>query len=82
MNGGSARGGTILLVEDEEDIATLVRTYLEKDGFRVIWAARGAEAFAALDRTRSGSRSSTSSFPTPTASTSAAPSAPPRACRS
>ena len=50
MNGGSARGGTILLVEDEEDIATLVRTYLEKDGFRVIWAARGAEAFAALEQ--------------------------------
>jgi DNA-binding response OmpR family regulator len=50
VNGGSARGGTILLVEDEEDIATLVRTYLEKDGFRVIWAARGAEAFAALEQ--------------------------------
>ncbi len=48
--GGSARGGTILLVEDEEDIATLVRTYLEKDGFRVIWAARGSEAFAALEQ--------------------------------
>jgi len=46
--GGSARGGTILLVEDEEDIATLVRTYLEKDGFRVIWAARAAEGLQAL----------------------------------
>ena len=44
--GGSARGGTILLVEDEEDIATLVRTYLEKDGFRVIWATRGVEGAA------------------------------------
>jgi DNA-binding response OmpR family regulator len=50
VNGGSARGGTILLVEDEEDIATLVRTYLEKDGFRVIWASRGGEAFAALEQ--------------------------------
>ena len=48
MIGGSARGGTILLVEDEEDIATLVRTYLEKDGFRVIWAARAAEGLQAL----------------------------------
>jgi len=47
--GGSARGGTILLVEDEEDIATLVRTYLEKDGFRVIWAARSAEGLEALE---------------------------------
>ncbi len=48
--GGSARGGTILLVEDEEDIATLVRTYLEKDGFRVIWAARGTEGLMALEQ--------------------------------
>jgi two-component system response regulator ResD len=48
--GGSARGGTILLVEDEEDIATLVRTYLEKDGFRVIWAARGTEGLQALEQ--------------------------------
>jgi DNA-binding response OmpR family regulator len=48
--GGSARGGTILLVEDEEDIATLVRTYLEKDGFRVIWAARGVDGLLALEQ--------------------------------
>ena len=48
--GGSARGGTILLVEDEEDIATLVRTYLEKDGFRVIWATRGIEGLLALEQ--------------------------------
>ncbi len=46
--GGAARGGTILLVEDEEDIASLVRSYLENDGFRVIWAARGADATHAL----------------------------------
>jgi len=50
VSGGSARGGTILLVEDEEDIATLVRTYLEKDGFRVIWAARAAEGLLALEQ--------------------------------
>jgi two-component system, OmpR family, response regulator len=50
VNGGSARGGTILLVEDEEDIAALVRTYLENDGFRVIWAARGADGALALEQ--------------------------------
>ena len=50
MSSGAARGGTILLVEDEEDIATLVRTYLEKDGFRVIWAARGAEGLEAFEQ--------------------------------
>ena len=50
MSAGAARGGTILLIEDEEDIATLVRTYLEKDGFRVIWAARGVEGLQELER--------------------------------
>jgi DNA-binding response OmpR family regulator len=44
------RGGTILLVEDEEDIASLVRAYLERDGFRVVWAARGTEGLEALER--------------------------------
>ena len=50
MSAGAARGGTILLIEDEEDIATLVRTYLEKDGFSVIWAARGVEGLQELER--------------------------------
>ena len=49
MTAGAARNGTILLVEDEEDIATLVRAYLENDGFRVIWAARGADGVLALE---------------------------------
>ena len=43
-------GGTILLVEDEEDIASLVRAYLERDGFRVVWTTHGTEALAALER--------------------------------
>jgi DNA-binding response OmpR family regulator len=45
-----ARGGTILLVEDEEDIASLVRAYLERDGFRVVWATRGTEGLQALEQ--------------------------------
>ena len=40
-------------VEDEEDIATLVRTYLEKDGFRVVWATRGVEGLLALEALQS-----------------------------
>ncbi len=43
-------GGTILLVEDEEDIATLVRTYLEREGFSVTWVDRGADAYLALEQ--------------------------------
>jgi DNA-binding response OmpR family regulator len=50
VSAGPARGGTILLVEDEEDIAALVRTYLENDGFRVIWAPRGADGALALEQ--------------------------------
>ena len=44
------RGGTILVIEDEEDIASVVRAYLERDGFRVVWAARGTEGLQELER--------------------------------
>jgi DNA-binding response OmpR family regulator len=43
-------GGTILLVEDEESIAALVRAYLERDGFRVVWTTRGVDGLLELDR--------------------------------
>ena len=42
--------GTILLVEDEEEIASLVKAYLERDGFRVVWAARGVDGLLALEQ--------------------------------
>src|SRR4029079_10291088 len=45
-----SRGGTILVIEDEEDIAAVVRAYLERDGFRVVWAARGTEGLSELER--------------------------------
>ena len=44
------RGGTILVVEDEEDIASLVRAYLERAGFRVVWASRGVEGLQVLEQ--------------------------------
>ena len=50
MSGTAGRGGTLLLGEDEEDIATLVRTYLERDGFHVVWAPRGVEGLLALEQ--------------------------------
>jgi DNA-binding response OmpR family regulator len=40
--------GTALLVEDEDSIASLVRSYLERDGFNVIRATHGAEALREL----------------------------------
>ena len=40
----------ILLVEDEVSIGRLVSTYLERDGFRVVWTRTGEEALAELRR--------------------------------
>jgi DNA-binding response OmpR family regulator len=41
--------GSVLLVEDEENLASLVRAYLEQEGYRVISAGTGAEALRAID---------------------------------
>ena len=41
--------GSVLLVEDEENLASLVRAYLEQEGYRVIPAATGAEALRAIE---------------------------------
>jgi two-component system, OmpR family, alkaline phosphatase synthesis response regulator PhoP len=41
--------GSVLLVEDEENLASLVRAYLEQEGYRVISAVTGAEALRAID---------------------------------
>src|SRR5206468_3982262 len=45
---GSA--GTVLLVEDEHSIGSLVRAYLEKERYQVIWVHSGEEALAELPR--------------------------------
>ena len=42
--------GTVLLVEDEPSVGELVRGYLTRDGYRVIWVRSGDEALAELDR--------------------------------
>jgi len=42
--------GTILLVEDEPSVGELVKGYLGRDGYRVIWVRSGEEALAELDR--------------------------------
>jgi DNA-binding response OmpR family regulator len=42
--------GTVLLVEDEPSVGELVRGYLARDGYRVIWVRSGEEALAELDR--------------------------------
>src|ERR671939_1883458 len=43
-------GPTILLVEDERSIGALVRGYLERAGYRVIWVRTGEEALVELAR--------------------------------
>jgi DNA-binding response OmpR family regulator len=42
--------GTILLVEDEPSVGELVRAYLQRDGYRVVWVRSGEDALVELDR--------------------------------
>jgi DNA-binding response OmpR family regulator len=42
--------GAILVVEDEQAIADLVRAYLRRDGFDVVWASSGEQALEELAR--------------------------------
>ena len=42
--------GTVLLVEDEPSVGELVRGYLGRDGYRVIWVRSGEEALVELER--------------------------------
>jgi DNA-binding response OmpR family regulator len=44
-------GGTLLLVEDEDSIGRLLKTYLERDGWRVVWMRNGEDALVELVRT-------------------------------
>jgi two-component system, OmpR family, response regulator len=46
----AARGSAILLVEDEESIGTLVRTYLEQNGYPLVWVRSGEDALLELAR--------------------------------
>jgi DNA-binding response OmpR family regulator len=43
-------GPTILLVEDEFSIGQLVRTYLERVGYRIVWVKSGEDALSELPR--------------------------------
>ena len=42
------KGGKILVVEDEEKIADIVRVYLEKEGFAVSVAGTGQKAISMI----------------------------------
>ncbi len=46
--GTTRPAGTALVVEDEDSIAALVTSYLERDGFNVVRAACGADAVAVV----------------------------------
>ena len=43
-------GPTVLLVEDERSIGTLIRGYLQRNGYRVVWVQSGEEALAEIAR--------------------------------
>jgi DNA-binding response OmpR family regulator len=42
--------GTVVLIEDEQSIGTLVLAYLERDGFQPVWVRSGEQGLAELDR--------------------------------
>src|SRR4051812_46151862 len=44
--------GTVLLVEDEPSVGEVVRSYLSRDGYGVIWVRSGEDALVELDRHR------------------------------
>jgi two-component system, OmpR family, alkaline phosphatase synthesis response regulator PhoP len=46
----SRMAATILVVEDEPNIGALVRTYLERSGYRVVWVRSGEDALTELHR--------------------------------
>jgi DNA-binding response OmpR family regulator len=50
MTAASRAAPPILVVDDDEKIVRLVRTYLERDGFEVVTAADGRAALAAIER--------------------------------
>ena len=43
-------GSTLLLVEDEYSIGQLVRAYLDRQGYRVVWVTSGEDGLAELAR--------------------------------
>jgi DNA-binding response OmpR family regulator len=43
--------GSVLLVEDEENLASLVGAYLEQEGYRVVSVGTGADALQTLEQT-------------------------------
>jgi DNA-binding response OmpR family regulator len=48
----SVTGRSVLVVEDEEAIASIVRAYLERDGYQVTSVGTGTEALSCVERER------------------------------
>src|SRR5688500_5530414 len=48
--GAQPRAGTVVVVEDDPNIADLVDMYLRREGFRVLQAADGRAGLAAIER--------------------------------
>jgi len=47
---GQATGGVVLLVEDEDSIGGLLRSYLSRHGYQVVWVRSGEEALVEIVR--------------------------------
>jgi PleD family two-component response regulator len=47
---GGRMNATILVVEDDRNIGDLLRTYLERDGYRVLWVRSGEAGPGEIER--------------------------------
>jgi DNA-binding response OmpR family regulator len=47
---GGRMNATILVVEDDRNIGDLLRTYLERDGYRVLWVRSGEAGLVEIER--------------------------------
>jgi DNA-binding response OmpR family regulator len=72
----------VLIVEDEHSIGSLIRSYLSRDGYGVVWVRSGEEALVELARHSVRIVVLDIGLPGWTASRSAAPSAAARPSRS
>jgi two-component system, OmpR family, response regulator ResD len=46
----NGKGPSVLLIEDDQSIGRLVRSYLERNGYRVVWVRTGEEGMIELGR--------------------------------
>jgi DNA-binding response OmpR family regulator len=50
VGGMNGSGPSVLLIEDDQSIGSLVRSYLERNGYRIVWVRSGEDGLIELNR--------------------------------